>query len=57
MAANGLGVFLCLDLGIDYPDVRRVPLVPALENGTVVVWKRHGAASSAAAEFARFLRG
>ena len=57
MAANGLGVFLCLDLDIDYPGVRCVPLVPALENGTVVVWKRHGVPSPAAAEFARFLRG
>ena len=57
MAAHGLGVYLCLDLGIEYPGVRHVPLAPALESGSAVVWKRHGAVSPAAAEFARFLRG
>ncbi|KAB7790708.1 LysR family transcriptional regulator [Bifidobacterium leontopitheci] len=56
MAAGGLGLYLCLDRGAGYPGVRAVPFSPALESSSVIVWKRQGAVSPAAAAFARFLR-
>ena len=55
MVSNGLGIFLGSDLGIAYPGTRSVPLSPALETGSSIVWKKQAATSPAAAEFARFL--
>ncbi|MDU2422691.1 MAG: LysR family transcriptional regulator [Bifidobacterium scardovii] len=55
MVSNGLGIFLGIDLGIAYPGTRSVPLSPALETGSSIVWKKQAATSPAAAEFARFL--
>ena len=55
MAANGMGIFLCYDLGNTYPGIRMIPLSPALECGTTLVWKKQGMRSPAAAEFARYL--
>lgn len=55
MAANGMGIYLCYDLGNTYPGVRMIPLSPALECGTTLVWKKQGMRSPAAAEFARYL--
>ena len=55
MVTNGLGLFLGLDLGMCYPGVRAVPLSPALQTGSAIVWKKQAATSPAAAEFARFL--
>lgn len=56
MAASGMGVYLCLDLDIRYPGVRMVPLAPALETGSVIVWKKQASLSPAAAAFAVFLQ-
>ena len=55
MVTNGLGIFLGLDLGMCYPGVRAIPLSPALQTGSVIVWKKQASTSPAAAEFARFL--
>ncbi|NEG96891.1 LysR family transcriptional regulator [Bifidobacterium sp. SMB2] len=55
MAANGVGAFLCYDLGNTYPGSRMIPLDPVLTCGTVLVWKKQGVRSPAAAEFGRFL--
>lgn len=55
MVTNGLGLFLGLDLGMCYPGVRAVPLSPALQTGSAIVWKKQASTSPAAAEFARFL--
>lgn len=55
MVTNGLGIFLGLDLGMCYPDVRAIPLSPALQTSSVIVWKKQASTSPAAAEFARFL--
>lgn len=55
MVTNGLGIFLGLDLGMCYPSVRAIPLSPALQTGSVIVWKKQASTSPAAAEFARFL--
>ncbi|MBT1181934.1 LysR family transcriptional regulator [Bifidobacterium sp. CP2] len=56
MAANGLGLYLCLDYGASYPGVRAVPLAPMFESSSVLVWKKQGVSSPAAGAFARFLR-
>ncbi|WP_318643712.1 LysR family transcriptional regulator substrate-binding protein [Bifidobacterium platyrrhinorum] len=56
MAANGLGLYLCLDYGVSYPGVRAVPLTPTFESSSVLVWKKQGVSSPAAGAFARFLR-
>ncbi|OZG59074.1 LysR family transcriptional regulator [Bifidobacterium tissieri] len=55
MAANGMGIYLCYDLGNTYPGVRMIPLSPALDCETVFVWKKQGMRSPAAIEFARYL--
>ncbi|MBT1176035.1 LysR family transcriptional regulator [Bifidobacterium callimiconis] len=55
MTANGMGLFMCYDLGNTYPGVRVIPLSPALTCGTVFVWKKQGVRSPAAAEFERFV--
>ncbi|WP_368089396.1 LysR family transcriptional regulator [Bifidobacterium breve] len=55
MVTNGLGIFLGLDLGMCYPGVRAIPLSPALQTGSVIVWKKQASTSPAATEFARFL--
>lgn len=55
MVTNGLGIFLGLDLGMCYPGVRAVPLSPALQTGSAIVWKKQASTSPATAEFARFL--
>ena len=55
MVTNGLGIFLGLDLGMCYPGVRAMPLSPALQTGSVIVWKKQASTLPAAAEFARFL--
>lgn len=56
MAANGLGLYMCLDHSTIYPGVRAVWLDPALESSSVLVWKKQGTASPAAAAFAHFLQ-
>ncbi|RSX54045.1 LysR family transcriptional regulator [Bifidobacterium goeldii] len=40
MTANGMGIYICLDLGITYPGIRTVPLDPPLGNASVLAWKR-----------------
>lgn len=56
MAAGGLGLYLCLDHGVRYPGVRAVPFAPTLKSSSVLVWKKQGTSSPAAAAFVRFLR-
>ncbi|PJM79330.1 LysR family transcriptional regulator [Bifidobacterium scaligerum] len=56
MASSGLGLYPCLDLGTTYPGVRGIRLAPPLESSSVLVWKKQGTASPAAAAFAKFLQ-
>lgn len=51
LAESGVGAVLCIEHGRDYPDLRFVPLLPKLETGTVLVWKKHQQFSPAAAAF------
>ena len=56
MVEQGLGVALCFDLGIVFENLRFVPLAPRMETGSVLVWKKNQALSSAQAQFIRHIR-
>lgn len=56
MVEQGLGVALCFDLGIVFENLRFVPLAPRMEAGSVLVWKKNQALSSAQAQFIRHIR-
>ncbi|MDE6830903.1 MAG: hypothetical protein K2P34_11395, partial [Lachnospiraceae bacterium] len=46
MVRGGVGTALCFDLGIKYhDDLCFVPLMPVLETGSVLVWKKNQAMS------------
>lgn len=47
MVEQGMGAALCLDLGVIFENLRFVPLVPRMETGSVLVWKKNQALSSA----------
>ena len=51
MAENGVGIVLCLEHDKNYEKLRFVPLLPTLETGAVLVWKKHQSYSAAAARF------
>lgn len=51
LAESGVGAVLCIEHGRDYPNLRFVPLLPKLETGTVLVWKKHQQFTPAAAAF------
>ena len=56
MVEQGLGVALCFDLGAVFENLRFVPLWPRMETGSVLVWKKNQALSSAQAQFIRHIR-
>ena len=56
MVEQGLGAALCFDLGIVFENLRFVPLAPRMETGSVLVWKKNQALSSAQAQFIRHIR-
>lgn len=56
MVEQGLGVALCFDLGAVFENLRFVPLWPRMETGSVLVWKKNQALSSAQAYFIRHIR-
>lgn len=45
------GAALCFDLGLSYEGVRFIPFSPALETGSVLVWKKNQALSPATSLF------
>lgn len=52
MVKSGIGVALCFDLGaIYYEDLCFLPLAPALETGSVIVWKKNQTLSAAVSHF------
>lgn len=51
LAESGVGAVLCIAHGRDYPNLRFIPLLPKLETGTVLVWKKHQQFTPAAAAF------
>ena len=56
MVEQGLGVALCFDLGAVFENLRFVPLAPRMETGSVLVWKKNQALSSAQTHFIRHIR-
>ena len=56
MVREGMGAALCFDLGNIYEQLRFVPLVPAVETGAVLAWKKRQTLPRAAALFIRELR-
>lgn len=51
MVKCGVGAALCFDLGVIYDSLCFVPLVPTLETGAVLVWKKNQVHSSATSHF------
>lgn len=41
MVERGLGVALCFDLGAVFENLRFIPLLPRMETGSVLVWKKN----------------
>ena len=57
MVRSGVGLALCFDMGAQlYDELCFVPLVPKLETGSVMVWKKNQIQSGAVSEFIRFTR-
>ena len=56
MVKSGIGTALCFDIGANfYDDLCFIPLVPAMETGSVLVWKKNQMFGAAASSFIRFL--
>lgn len=51
LAQIGMGTVLCLDLNCSYDDLQFVPLSPALEENTALIWKKDQIFSPAVAAF------
>ena len=57
MVRGGVGTALCFDLGIKYhDDLCFVPLMPVLETGSVLVWKKNQAISKTSAHFIQTIK-
>lgn len=56
MVRAGMGVALCIDLDCNYEGLRFIPLFPALEMGSVIVWKKNQVFSSAASAFIEYAK-
>lgn len=56
MVAQGMGAAFCLEHAFATEGVRFVPLSPALENGTVLVWKKYQSFSPATRQFLAFAK-
>ena len=56
MVAQGMGAAFCLEHAFASNGLRFVPLSPALENGTVLVWKKYQSFSPAARQFIEYIK-
>ena len=56
MVKNGVGAALCFDLDNISDALTFVPLLPELESGTVLAWKKEQVCSAAAAAFLRDIK-
>lgn len=56
MVEKGIGCALCFNLGVTFDKLRFVPLLPAVETGAVIVWKKNQIASQAVYKFIDFLK-
>ena len=55
MVRCGVGAALSFDLDMAFDDLRFLPLSPAMETGTVLVWKKDQALTPAAEAFHRHI--
>lgn len=56
MVRSKMGAALCFDLGIFYEDLCFTPLSPALETGSVLVWKKNQALSDTVSGFIQHMK-
>ena len=56
MVERGLGAALCFDLGTVFENLRFVPLVPRMETGTVLAWKKNQTLSTAQTLFIQHMK-
>ena len=56
MVRCGVGAALGFDLNLAFDDLRFLPLSPAMETGTVLVWKKDQATAPAASAFLSYLK-
>lgn len=57
MVRGGVGTALCFELGIKYhDDLCFVPLMPVMETGSVLVWKKNQAMSKISAHFIQTIK-
>lgn len=56
MVAQGMGAAFCLEHAFASNGLRFIPLSPALENGTVLVWKKYQSFSPAARQFIEYIK-
>ena len=56
LVRQGLGEALCIRLNCQYDGLRFIPLRPELTVRSVVVWKRHQAASDAVGAFTAHIK-
>lgn len=56
MVENGMGAALCFSLGNPYENLKFIPLVPAVQTGSVLVWKKEHTLSKAAERFLERLK-
>ena len=56
MVEKGIGCALCFNLGVTFDKLRFIPLLPAVETGAVIVWKKNQIASQAVYKFIDFLK-
>ena len=56
MVEKRMGVALCFDLGVFFENLRFVTLVPRMETGTVLVWKKNHTLTAANAKFIQHMK-
>ena len=56
MVRCGVGAAMGFDLNLAFDDLRFLPLSPAMETGTVLVWKKDQALTPAVEAFHRHIR-
>ena len=56
MVERGLGVAICFDLGAVFENLRFIPLLPLMETGSVLVWKKNQMLSAAQTLFIQHVR-
>lgn len=56
LAENGVGAVLGIELSCTYENLKFIPLMPALESGSVLLWKKDQIYSPASAAFLAFIK-